>query len=131
MLSSVSVFVGRASGCHAQFCFSVRWPCVWLSCSILFQCSLAVRLAVMLSSAYAVNLILRRIPLTLEQRHTKRRQCLCQFIEEFLTAYLSCVRQHETSTSNLQYIFRHYMNSQFRPDTTVLQALGISVIESA
>ena len=68
------------------------------------QRPIAVRLAIMLSSAYAINFIFKRIPHSLEQRHTKRRQCLCQFAEEFLSAYLPCIRQ-EGDVNNLKHVF--------------------------
>ena len=95
----------------------------------LLQQPIAVRLAVMVSSAYAINLIFKRIPHTLEQRHTKRRQCLCQFIEEFLAVYLPCIRQ-EVDTNNLCHVFFKYLNCQLKPDPIILHTLGITVIEA-
>ena len=92
--------------------------------SFLLQKPLAVRLAVMMSAAYAINFIYKRIPHTLEQRHTRRRQCLCQFIQEFLAAYLPSLRQ-EADLNNLKTVFTRYLNCQLKTDPVVLHTLGI------
>ena len=90
---------------------------------------MAVRLAVMMSGSYAIQLVFKRIPHALEQRHSRRRQCLCQFVEEFLAAYLPCIRQ-EADVNNLRFIFLRYLNCQFKPDPIILHTLGIAVIEA-
>ena len=82
----------------------------------------------MLSSAYAINCIFKRIPHSLEQRHTRRRQCLCQFVEEFLAAYLPCIRQ-EANLGNVKHVFFQYLNCQMKPDPVVLHTLGLTAVD--
>ena len=93
------------------------------------QLPVAVRLAVMISSSYAINLVFKRIPHALEHRHTRRRQCLCQFVEEFLAAYLPCLRQ-EVDPGNICHIFLKYLNCQLKPDAVILNALGINTLDA-
>ena len=94
-----------------------------------FQSPLAVRLGVMMSAAYGIQLVFKRIPHTLAQRHhpTRGRQCLCQFVEEFLSAFLSCIRR-ETDMSNMSYLLDKYLNIQFKSDKALLQALDINTV---
>ena len=51
-----------------------------------------------------------------------------QFVEEFLAAYLPCIRQ-ETDIGNIKFVFFRYLNCQVRPDPIVLHTLGISLLE--
>ena len=83
----------------------------------------------MMSAAYAINLVFKRIPHSLEQRHTRRRQCLCQFVEEFLAAYMPCIRQ-ETDVNNVRHVFYRYLNCQFKPDPIILHTLGICPMDA-
>ncbi|XP_064626799.1 uncharacterized protein LOC135487228 isoform X2 [Lineus longissimus] len=90
--------------------------------------NIAERLAVMFSSPYAIQMVFKKLPHPLEQRHTRRRQCLCQFVEEFLTAYLPCLR-HEGAfdVRHLQILFLRYLNCQLKPDPIIMHTLGIGL----
>ncbi|XP_074641279.1 uncharacterized protein LOC141899026 [Tubulanus polymorphus] len=102
---------------------------VYTACSSYMEgSSIAERLAVMMSSPYAIQMVFKKLPHPLEQRHTRKRQCLCQFVEEFLTAYLPCLR-HEGAfdVGHLQILFLRYLNCHFKPDPVIMHTLGIGV----
>lgn len=90
---------------------------------------IAEELVLMMSSSYSLSLVHCRVPHSLEQRHTRRCQCLCQFLEEFLAAYLSWTRR-ETNPVCLTYVFQKYLNRTIKPEPMLLQTLGITVIET-
>lgn len=83
----------------------------------------------MLASSYVSHLVFKRLPHTLQQRHTRRRQCLCQYTEEFLTAYLPCIRQ-EADIRNLSYVMGRYMHCEIAPSRVLYEKLGIPVVSS-
>lgn len=80
----------------------------------------------MLSSAYAAQFVMKNLPHPLDQRHTRRRQCLCQFAEDFLAAYLPMLRHDGAfDEDHLKTLFLRYLNCDVKPDLVVMRTLGI------
>lgn len=81
-----------------------------------------------LSGSYAVKAAKRRLPASLERRHvTHRHQCLCQFVEDFVTSYLACLHptgDRHADVNKLVGVFRHYLNCSFDPNPATMEELG-------
>ena len=91
--------------------------------------SFAARLVAMVSAAYGINLLYKRLTHCLDHRHTKHRQCLCRYVEDFVSAYLTSIRQ-EADLESLKLTFSRFLNCEFRPEPVVLQNLGINIVRS-
>lgn len=85
------------------------------------------QLCLALANSYLSSLVSHSLIPCLRQRHIRKYQCLCQYVEDFFSVYLPIIRYpHKFNAKHIESVLSRSFQSTIKVNPKVLDELGLS-----